>query len=176
MADRPFLAVRRLRPRTREGLSRTVATDLAADDTRPRAPADHTCDRARSADCAADDTGDGVTRARAFVSRVPAAQVRRTRPGADAFDADERAVRVSAAGRARAGRGDDAGAGAAAAAPPASTPSTTASSQLELASARDAGPELEAGPTLLPTIAFVVLGALVFALLYWMYVTVLGRR
>ena len=55
-------------------------------------------------------------------------------------------------------------------------PSTNPSSQLELASARDAGAEFESGPTLLPAIAFVVLGALVFALLYWLYVTVLGRR
>ena len=56
------------------------------------------------------------------------------------------------------------------------TSTTNPSSQLELASARDAGAEFESGPTLLPAIAFVALGALVFALLYWLYVTVLGRR
>ena len=48
--------------------------------------------------------------------------------------------------------------------------------EVQLASGTSAADDLESGPTLLPTLALVALGGLLFAAGYWFYVTVLGRR
>jgi hypothetical protein len=56
------------------------------------------------------------------------------------------------------------------------TATTATSPDLQLASGTRAPEDLPSGPTLIPTLALVALGGLLFAAGYWCYVTVLGRR
>jgi len=58
----------------------------------------------------------------------------------------------------------------------ASTTTAPSLAELELASAGEQPTGLRSGPTLLPTLALVTLGGLLFAAAYWFYVTLLGRR
>ena len=58
----------------------------------------------------------------------------------------------------------------------AATPTTAPEIDVQLASGTRTADDLSSGPTLLPTVALVALGGLLFAAGYWFYVTVLGRR
>ena len=75
--------------------------------------------------------------------------------------------------------GNDGRTGTVATDPPttaAATPTTAPEIDVQLASGTHTADDLSSGPTLLPTLALVALGGLLFAAGYWFYVTVLGRR
>jgi hypothetical protein len=48
--------------------------------------------------------------------------------------------------------------------------------EIQLASGAGTPSDLDSGPALLPTLALVTVGGLLFAAAYWFFVTVLGRR